>query len=106
MKTAYVTISVRLTLAWAATLWPPLATGVLGKIVESVATKLATYLAEQSELGAFFYYIDTRVGEQGKEFTEAALSNRTVQKTGTPAEREHAEEILWTKFKAFASFVS
>lgn len=106
MKAAYVTISVRLTSAWVASLFPLLGTGVFASIVSKVAEKLFSYLADQTELAAFFYYTDMRVGKQGKEFSDAAFEYRKTISSGTEEQKRLAEEKLWQKFKAFAVLTS
>lgn len=102
IKTAYVSISVRLTRAWVASLWAPLATGFPWLIIEAVARHYQNFLAGQTEMAAFFYYIDTRVGKQSQGFEAAAFENFRVQQTGTKEEKKRAEENLWKEFEPFA----
>jgi hypothetical protein len=103
MKSAFVSISTRLTLTWAASISGGLTlTPAINKIIEVLSNKLFVYLAEQSELGVFFLYIDTRVGEQSRDFEAAAYNNWKARQSGTEEERLNAEKKLWYAFKAFA----
>jgi hypothetical protein len=107
MKQAFVSIATRLTIAWAATLSSGVtANPFLSKIIELIANHLFQFLANQSELGAFFLYIDTRVGLQSKDFEDAAFNNWKVQQNGTKDEKKKAETDLWLKFKTFAVLTS
>lgn len=106
MKSAYVSIATRLTLAWVASAAPWAATGIVGSILESLARSLHSFLAEKSEMGVFFKYIDTRVGEQSDDFESAAFENHKIQQSGTEEEKRNAEENLWNKFKPFAQLTA
>lgn len=63
-------------------------------IVKSIAVKLETQ--------SFFWFIDMRVGAQGKDFEKAALENFIAQREGTPEEKKRAEENLKIHFRALA----
>lgn len=49
---------------------------------------------DETEIGAFFLYMDFRMSAQGKDFEQAALKNREVQLHGTEEEKKDAEEKL------------
>lgn len=106
IKTAYVSISTRLTLAWVASFAPWAATGAAGYIVEQAARSLHEFMAKRSEMSAFFLYIDTRVGKQSEDFENAAFENHAIQQTGTAEEKKNAEEKLWNSFKSFAQLTA
>lgn len=102
IKSAFVSLATKFTMAWAITLSPAFANKFLSKIIELIANKLFQFLANQSELGIFFIYIDTRVGEQATAFNDAAMHNWKVQKSGTKEEKAKSEADLFAKFKTFA----
>ena len=106
IKAAYVSISTRLTLAWAVSFfpasWNPIVLKIVKMILEPLLKHIFTYLPFQTELAAFFYYIDTRVGSQSQGFEAAAFENFRIQQTGTKQEKKDAEEKLWKAFEPFA----
>ncbi len=80
-------------------------TGFLGAILNPVlgfvVGKVLEITIQETEVGAFFLYIDLRTSIQGREFEKAARENLLKQKTGTPEERARAEKELKDAFKAF-----
>jgi hypothetical protein len=79
---------------------------VIGPLVELIVGKLVEILIQQTEFAIFFKYIDMRVDDQGREFSQAAINNRNMQFHGTPEEKEKAEKELIEKFRAFAILTS
>lgn len=102
LKSAFVSLATKFTMAWAVSLSPLFANKFLSKIIELISNSLFRFLADQTELGAFFLYIDTRVGEQASAFNAAALHNWKVQQNGTKEEKVQSEADLFAKFKPFA----
>lgn len=80
------------------TLFSPLLGFLVGKILE-IAIR-------ETEIGAFFLYIDLRTSAQGRDFEAAAKANLEKQKNGTPAEKAKAEKDLIDAFRALAKFTN
>jgi hypothetical protein len=78
----------------------------LQRIIETIANHLFNFLAEQTELGIFFFYIDTRVGQQSRSFEDAAINYRKVLENGSKEDKSKAAQILWVEFKNFARLTS
>lgn len=106
IKSAFVTIAVKTVLAGAASVFPFLGSGFFAFIINAVMKKFFTWFALQTELQAFFLFIDTRVGQQGRDFEAAAYRNREAQTNGTKEEKIKAENDLWVTFKNLASLKS
>ena len=102
LKSAFVTIATKLTVTWAALVFPAPAFVFFCTIIEKYARELFIYMANQKELSIFFNYIDTRASDQGKAFETAARDNWKAQQNGTEEQKQLAEEILWIRFRAFA----
>lgn len=64
------------------------------------------FALDQTEMGAFFWYIDLRTSEQGREFQSAVLKHQTAIKEGTNEEKQKAEAELIVSFKRLAKFNS
>lgn len=79
---------------------------VVSYLTEKVISYLLDVLANKTETGAFFIYIDFRVSAQGREFSNAALNNFEVQKNGTPEEKANAEKILIDSFRNLIKFTN
>lgn len=73
---------------------PSLAFGPLNFVAVRLATKLAEELAERGELMFFFLNVDLRTNNQGKDFVSAMIKNHNAQKSGTPDEKQAAENEL------------
>lgn len=80
--------------------------GPFGVITELLIEKALVILIRETEFAVFFKYIDMRVDQQGKDFTEAALNNYRIQQNGTPEEKKKSEEELISKFKSFVKLTS
>jgi len=74
-------------------------------IINPIAGFLVGYVLKiairETEMGAFFLYIDTRTNKQGVAFVEAAQANRAIQASGTAEEKAQAEKVLIDSFRAF-----
>lgn len=107
IKDAYIVISTRLSLTWVASLLPvtkfPFLSKLVNAFLEPIFENLHKFLATQTELQGFFFFIDTRVGKQGKEFEDAAFKLRGEY---TKEERKKLEQEVWEKFTALASLRS
>lgn len=80
---------------------PPFST-----IANMVIEKALNILANDTETGIFFLYINFHVDAQGRAFMEAAIANTKVQKEGTDAQKKQAEENLKNAFRALIRFSS
>lgn len=87
-----------LTSGFIGTLLNPIFGFLVGKVLE-IAIR-------ETEIGAFFLYIDLRTSAQGREFEKAARENLLKQKTGTPSEKAAAEKELKDAFRAFIKFTN
>lgn len=74
-------------------------------IINPIAAFLVGYVLKiairETELGAFFLFIDTRTNKQGVAFVDAAVRNRLAQEKGTTDEKLKAEAELIDSFRAF-----
>jgi hypothetical protein len=63
---------------------------------------------KETELGAFFLFIDLRTSLQGRAFEGAALRNATVRAsaTATPEEKLQAESDVISTFRSLAKLTS
>lgn len=79
-------------------------------IVNPIAGFIVGYVLKiairETEMGAFFLFIDTRTNAQGRAFAEAAQKNRDAQTSGTPEEKAKAEAELIGKFREFVKFTN
>lgn len=101
LKHSAVSMGTKLLVREVAKRLPFLFVPILGPITSLVLEKLVTLLVVQTEFAIFFKYIDMRTDFQGREFSQAALSNYIIQRTGTPEQKKAAEEKLVKKFTAF-----
>lgn len=83
---------------------PFLALPIINPIVGFVVGYILEVAIRQTEMGAFFLYIDTRTNKQGVAFMDAATRNRIAQQSGSPEEISHAEKNLIDTFRAFIKF--
>jgi Na+/H+ antiporter NhaA len=86
--------------------FPFLASPVLVNVMDFLIDKVMTELANDGEMAAFFVYIDFRVTQQGRDFSEAAMQNHEAQKNGTAEQKAIAEQNLWAKFVPLARITS
>jgi hypothetical protein len=83
---------------------PWLGSALFSSITSMVINTVLKIAIEQTEMAAFFWYIDLRTAAQGKDFEKAALANQIAQMNGTPDEKKKAEQNLINAFRAFAKF--
>jgi hypothetical protein len=83
---------------------PPLI--ILKPVLNFIIGKIMEFAIDQTEMGAFFWYIDLRTSEQGREFESAVLKHQTTIKEGTDEEKKKAEQELIVSFKRFIKFNS
>ena len=106
IKSAFVTMGNRVVMSFLATQFPFLLSPFIKPIVEWAVNMVIETLVDNVEMQAFFMYIDTRVDQQGREFSAAALENLEAQKNGTPEQKLLARNNLISKFKSFAMLKS
>lgn len=106
IKAAFVSLQTRIVLgliiSWLPVSWNPIAFKIVNMFLEPILKLLFTKAVDQTELAAFFIYVDTRTHQQSKDFETAAFNNWKVQQNGTKEEKQKAEAELWKSFKAFA----
>jgi hypothetical protein len=87
-----------------------LTTGFLGAVLSPVlgfiVGKVLEIAIRETEIGAFFLYIDLRTSAQGRDFEKAARANLLKQQTGTPEEKAAAEKELISAFKSFVKLTN
>lgn len=85
---------------------PFLGWAFVNPIVGMIVDQILSIVFQQTELAAFFFYIDFRTVAQGKDFENAAVANQTAQTNGTPEQKAKAEQDLITAFRAFAKLTN
>lgn len=87
-----------------------LTTGFLGAIFSPLLGYITGWVLElairETEMGAFFLYIDLRTSAQGRAFESKMQSNLEAQKSGDPAAIAKAEKELVDAFRAFVKFTN
>lgn len=82
-----------------------LTTGLAGFFVNPLISWLVGEALEvairQTELGAFFLYIDLRTSIQGRDFEKAVRKNIETIKNGTPEQKAASEKELIDRARAF-----
>lgn len=85
---------------------PFLALPVINPIAGFIVGYVLKIAIRETEMGAFFLYIDTRTNKQGVAFIDAAIANRVAQETGSLEEKANAEQRLIDSFRAFVKFTN
>lgn len=80
--------------------------GFVNSITTIIVGQILSIVIKHTEAAAFFFYIDMRVGNQGKEFEKAAIANQIAQQSGSEDEKKIAEENLIKAFKAFVKLTN
>jgi len=73
--------------------------GPLGPLLNMVLTKFLGFLINESEMAAFFLYIDIRVDKQGQEFYDSLERKFIAQNGGDPDAIKEAEKDTIDKFR-------
>jgi hypothetical protein len=85
-------------------------TGFVGMLLNPIfgflVGKVLEIAIRETEIGAFFLYIDLRTSAQGREFEEVMRKNLEAQKGSDPVAKEKAEKELIVAFKAFAKLTN
>jgi hypothetical protein len=71
---------------------------LISGFVDWVLAKVLTIVATQAEIQVFFFFIDMRVADQGRDFEEAALNYWRIQQNGNKEAQKEAENELLKKF--------
>ena len=79
---------------------------LISGFVDWALGKILTIVATQAETQVFFFFIDMRVADQGRDFEAAALSYWRLQQEGSEAARKEAENELLKKFIPLVKFAS
>lgn len=102
IKLAFVSLSTQFSMTWLISFLPFLSIPFFRKIAEGALNALFNHLANKTEMGVFFLYIDTRVALESDDFEEKAYKNFKAQRYGTSDEKIKAEKELWDSFYRFA----
>lgn len=73
--------------------------GPIAPILNFFISKVVNIIIWNTEVGAYFKYIDFRVDEQGKEYFQALVTNFNLQTNGSESEKKDAEEKLKLAFR-------
>lgn len=106
LKGAFVTLGTKMAFTALLAEAPWLNLPIIRTIAKFLIEKVLTLVTNQTEMGVFFLYIDTRVNAQASAFETAAYVNREVQKNGTDLQKQAAEEELFRRFVAFAKLTN
>ena len=79
---------------------------LISSIANWVISKVLTIVATKAETQIFFFFIDMRVAEQGRDFESAALNYWKIQQSGNEEARKEAEGELIKKFVPLVKFAS
>lgn len=87
-----------------------LTSGFIGALLNPIfgflVGKVLEIAIRETEIGAFFLYIDLRTSAQGKAFEAQMRNNLDAQKSGDPAKIAKAEKELINAFKAFVKLTN
>lgn len=61
-------------------------------------------IANATDTGIYFLYVDFRVAAQSEDFTDAAMKNYEAQINGTKEQKDEAEKNLIETFDRFVKF--
>lgn len=79
---------------------------LISSLTDWVLNKVLTIVATKAETQIFFFFIDMRVADQGRDFEAAALNYWRFQQAGDEAARKEAESELIKKFVPLVKFAS
>jgi hypothetical protein len=79
---------------------------LISSITNWVISKVLTIVATKAETQIFFFFIDMRVADQGRDFEAAALNYWKIQQSGNEDARKEAEGELIKKFVPLVKFAS
>lgn len=79
---------------------------LLNPLLGFLVGKALEIAIRETEIGAFFLYIDLRTSAQGKAFEAQMRANLEAQKSGDPAKIAQAEKELINAFKAFVKLTN
>lgn len=105
MKQAFVSLGKKVVVEFITTNFPFLAKAYISPFISFGVGLGIEALAKHAEMGLFFYFIDMRVGQQGKDFERAAYDNFKAQK-GEPWEKANAEKNLRAALRNLAVFTN
>lgn len=103
IKSAFLSLGKQAAMRFLITKFPFLGLSIINPIVGFFVEMVLTALITETEMAAFFLYIDMRTGSQSKAFEQATKENQLAQIHGTPNEKKLAEEKLRRVFREFAA---
>lgn len=68
-------------------------------MTQFVLKKLLTFLLNETELAAFFIYVDFRTSSQGRTYYDAIKDYKVAQETGSDKDKKRAETNLKNSFR-------
>lgn len=104
IKTSFVTLGKRTILAALAAIpgaGPVFAWGPIPYLSGLAIDWGLTKIADGTDTGIYFLFVDFRVAHQSKDFTDAAMENYNAQMNGTKEEKNAAEKKLIEAFDTF-----
>lgn len=104
LKSAALSAGKKMVMSYLVTRVPFFALPIVNPILGFVVGSILEIAIRETEMGAFFLYIDLRTSAQGRAFEKAALKNYEVQKNGTPQEKADAEKELIDSFRTLVKF--
>jgi hypothetical protein len=102
IKDTFSTVGIRAATSFIAANFPFTQLPVIRHITQFFIRMVIKGMVDAGEMAAFFMYVDFRVSDQKSEFEKAAIEYRRIKQIGTKEEIANAEEILFSKFVAFA----
>lgn len=103
IKQAAVSMGTRLVFDFIVSKIPFLAGVIFNPILSWIIGKILSIAINQTEMGAFFLYVDLRTSAQGRAFEKAALAHANAK---SDEEKKNAEKELIDTFRAFVKFTN
>lgn len=106
IKSTAIDLGRRFVMSYLITRVPFLALPIINPIAAFVVGYILKIAIRETEMGAFYLFIDIRTNKQGIAFIEAAIKNQLAQKSGNQAEIKNAEKELIDSFRSFVKFTN
>lgn len=106
LKSTALDLGTRLVIEYIVTRAPFFKLPFFNFFLSHIVQEILRIAIKQTELGAFFMYIDLRTHKQGVVYEAAALKNKLAQESGTDEEKRLAEENLINSFRMLAKLTT
>lgn len=106
IKSSFVNFGTKAIMSYLKVQIPFFSLPVVSYLTEMVVSKILDIAVNKTDTAIFFTFIDLRVNAQGREFSNAALKNYEVQKSGTKEEKQKSEQELIDSFRTLVKFSS